>query len=230
MNSIEGFEQFLTTQSVQIPIVDFVINLMLTALLAYILGLIYIKYGSSISNRKLFSKNLVLVALTTMVIITIVKSSLALSLGLVGALSIVRFRAAIKEPEELAYLFMAITIGLGLGADQASVIVVAFLVIASAIIINKNIKRSTQVNSTSLFITIGSKEIKNISLQNIIMMLKEHCNGVLLKRYDEREDFIETVFHISLDSIENLSSLKAELQKIDKAVEVNVLDQEGIIV
>jgi hypothetical protein len=50
-------------------------------------------------------------------IITIVKSSLALSLGLVGALSIVRFRTPVKEPEELAYLFMAIAIGLGMGAD-----------------------------------------------------------------------------------------------------------------
>ena len=53
-----------------------------------------------------------------MVMITIVKSSLALSLGLVGALSIVRFRTAIKEPEELSYAFLSIAIGLGLGADQ----------------------------------------------------------------------------------------------------------------
>ena len=45
--------------------------------------------------------------MTTMVVITIVKSSLALSLGLVGALSIVRFRAAIKEPEELAFYFFS---------------------------------------------------------------------------------------------------------------------------
>ena len=50
--------------------------------------------------------------MTTMLIISIVKSSLALSLGLVGALSIIRFRAAIKEPEELAYLFLAIGISI----------------------------------------------------------------------------------------------------------------------
>ena len=51
-------------------------------------------------------------------VILIVKSSLALSLGLVGALSIVRFRTPIKEPEELIYLFLAIAIGLGFGAGQ----------------------------------------------------------------------------------------------------------------
>jgi hypothetical protein len=59
-----------------------------------------------------------MITMTTMLIITIVKASLALSLGLVGALSIVRFRAAIKEPEELAYLFLAIAIGLDFGAGQ----------------------------------------------------------------------------------------------------------------
>ena len=59
--------------------------------------------------------------MTTMLIITVVKSSLALSLGLVGALSIVRFRAAIKEPEELAYLFLTIAIGLALGREPATV-------------------------------------------------------------------------------------------------------------
>ena len=50
-----------------------------------------------------------------------VKSSLALSLGLVGALSIVRFRAAIKEPEELIYLFLTIAAGLGTGAGQIKI-------------------------------------------------------------------------------------------------------------
>ena len=98
MDESKGFSQFLATQSVNIPIDDFVINLVLTAILAYLLGLLYVRYGKSISNRKLFSRNILLIALTTMVIITIVKSSLALSLGLVGALSIVRFSAAIKEP------------------------------------------------------------------------------------------------------------------------------------
>ena len=55
----------------------------------------------------MFGYNFLLITVTTMFIITIVKSSLALSLGLVGALPVVRFRSAIKEPEELAYLFLS---------------------------------------------------------------------------------------------------------------------------
>ena len=78
-------------------------------------------------KKTLFEKRprlvLPVICLTTLLVISVVKSSLALSLGLVGALSIVRFRTPIKEPEELAYIFLAIAIGLALGADQKEVAV-----------------------------------------------------------------------------------------------------------
>ena len=99
-------------------IVDFLINIFMTILLSYIIGLVYSKYGNSLSNRKKLMQTFVLISVTVMLVISIVKSSLALSLGLVGALSIVRFRTAIKEPEELVYFFVAIALGLGLGANQ----------------------------------------------------------------------------------------------------------------
>ena len=134
-NVSDSFKQFLVTESPQIPLLGFSVNLIAAGLVSSLLGFIYIRYGNSLSNRKSFSKNLILISVTTMVIITIVKSSLALSLGLVGALSIVRFRAAIKEPEELAYLFMAIAIGLGFGADQAATILTAFVIIVVFIVI-----------------------------------------------------------------------------------------------
>ena len=82
-------------------------------------------FYTKIYLQKEFSKNFVVLGVTTTIVIMIVKSSLALSLGLVGALSIVRFRAAIKEPEELVYLFLIIAIGLGCGANQLVIITTA---------------------------------------------------------------------------------------------------------
>ncbi|MCH7535605.1 MAG: DUF4956 domain-containing protein, partial [Bacteroidetes bacterium] len=127
---LQTFEEFLVTQQVQIDYSYLILALIVAALLAYILGNLYIKYGTALSNRKKFSSNFVLLATTTTLIIMIVKSSLALSLGLVGALSIVRFRAAIKEPEELAFLFLIIAIGLGLGAGQLVTTIIAFTIIS----------------------------------------------------------------------------------------------------
>ncbi|MBN1978504.1 MAG: DUF4956 domain-containing protein, partial [Anaerolineae bacterium] len=104
-------------------------NLLLCIVLSSAVAWFYTRYGRSLSNRAKFARTLPVLALTTVLIISVVKSSLALSLGLVGALSIVRFRTAIKEPEELLYLFMAITIGLGLGADQRLPTILAIVVI-----------------------------------------------------------------------------------------------------
>lgn len=75
-----------------------VLSLGLAALLGLVLGEAYFRFG--LSNRRSFARNFLMLTVTTTLIISIVRSSLALSLGLVGALSIVRFRAAIKEPEE----------------------------------------------------------------------------------------------------------------------------------
>ena len=79
------------------------------------------------------------VLLTTVLVISIVKSSLALSLGLVGALSIVRFRTPIKEPEELAYLFLCIAAGLGLGANQTLPTIIAIILILTVMFFVKEI-------------------------------------------------------------------------------------------
>ena len=72
----------------------------------------------------------------TCLVMSVIKFSLALSLGLVGALSIVRFRAAIKEPEELIYLFLVTGIGLACGANQFLVAISATIIISILLILS----------------------------------------------------------------------------------------------
>jgi hypothetical protein len=117
------------TPSAPLSITTLAINLLISLVLSLLVAWFYTQYGRSLSNRERLAQSIPVLALITVLIISIVKSSLALSLGLVGALSIVRFRTAVKEPEELVYLFMAIAIGLGLGADQRWPTIVAVLII-----------------------------------------------------------------------------------------------------
>ena len=78
----------------------FIIAILLSITFSYLLRFFYLNYWRSISDKNQISSNFVLLTLIITIIITVVKSSLALSLGLVGALSIVRFRTPIKDPEE----------------------------------------------------------------------------------------------------------------------------------
>jgi uncharacterized membrane protein YhiD involved in acid resistance len=227
MKKAESFAQFLQTQSATIPMVEYILNLLLAALLGYILSLIYVRFGESLSNRRMFGKNFVLLTATTMIIITIVKSSLALSLGLVGALSIVRFRAAIKEPEELAYLFLSIAIGLGMGANQTAITLVGFAVASLLIIILR--VRSTKKENQNLVLTVSSNEPAKSGLDLIVQTLNQHCAAVNLKRIDEMKSYFEASFLVEFSDFEKFKNCKRQLHSLDDSLKITFLDNKGIV-
>jgi uncharacterized membrane protein YhiD involved in acid resistance len=107
-------------QSIEIalPVSKTFLTIILASCFGEWIAFLYRKFGISLGNREALSNNFWLLCVTTSIVIMVVKFSIALSLGLVGALSIVRFRAAIKEPEELVNLFLVITIGIACGAGQ----------------------------------------------------------------------------------------------------------------
>jgi len=227
MGRLPTFEEFLTSQSVQIPILGFVVNLILAAILAYVMSKVYIKFGRSLSNRGDFAKNFMMLTMTTMLIITIVKSSLALSLGLVGALSIVRFRAAIKEPEELAYLFLAIAIGLGLGADQRMITLVAFVIIVGFIYLKNRLPKADE--NQNLYLTVNSHNPRKAELNEIIDVLNKYCSVVNLKRFDETKEVLEASFFVEFESFSQLNQSKSDLEKLGESVRITFLDSKGIV-
>ena len=221
-------ESFLTASRANIPMLGFIINIILSALLATVLSWVYTKYGNSLSNRKQFGRNFLLITMTTMLIISIVKSSLALSLGLVGALSIIRFRAAIKEPEELSYLFLTIGIGLGLGADQAAITLIAVIIIIAIVILAKKISGKFQDNQ-NLHLTIRSDNAKKISIDAILGILKKNCDVVDLRRLDETKEILEVSFMIEIRDFNQLNKAKNEIQKLNETLTITFLDNKGII-
>jgi hypothetical protein len=226
MDKIQTFEQFLATSSAQVSVTSFVINLIVTAILASLLGRVYVIYGKALSNRHMFSRSFLVLAMTIMVIITIVKSSLALSLGLVGALSIVRFRTAIKEPEELTYAFLAIAIGLGLGADQLILTIIAFAMIVGFIIIRDRIQSPQLTEFGNLRI---SGPAANIDLDRITEILQSKATGVTLKRLDEIDGNIEVLYSIVFDSFNDLVKTRNEVSALNSNIATSYFDNIGNI-
>jgi uncharacterized membrane protein YhiD involved in acid resistance len=201
--------------------------MVLSAVLAYLLSLIYAKFGQALSNRKMFARNFMMITMTTMLIITIVKASLALSLGLVGALSIVRFRAAIKEPEELAYLFLAIGIGLGFGADQRVITVVAFAIIVAMIWMRSRARASRE--SHSLYLTLTSRNPGKVEFDRIVETLQKHCAAASIKRFDENKDVLEASFLVEVDNYDKLNQSKAELRQLNETMTISFMQNNGVV-
>lgn len=226
MNRQQTFIEFFTNQTAQVDIPQFVVNLLLAGLLAYLLGRVYVRFGTVLANREMFSRNFMLLTMTTMVIITIVKSSLALSLGLVGALSIIRFRAAIKEPEELAYLFLAISIGLGLGAGQSIITVLAFVIMV-VIIIARHFVRGSEPQP-NLYLTVSHSGNGELALPQLVEAVNKYARRSLLKRYDEGDGVVEASFQANFDSVAQVNACTRHLRGLGEAVRVSLHEDRGL--
>ena len=204
----------------------FIQNLLLAGVLAFILRQVYIKFGRSLSNRNTFSQNFISLTMTTMLIITVVKSSLALSLGLVGALSIVRFRTAIKEPEEITFLFICISVGLGLGADQRWLTLAGFAIIMVALTL-VSFKKS---QSQDFNMTLSVKDSSGVdNVDKIVLLLKENTTAVQLRRLDDQQNLRHLIFDVEMSSFEELNECRTKLMALAPEIQVSYLHDNGIV-
>ncbi|MDA1354395.1 MAG: DUF4956 domain-containing protein [bacterium] len=222
MKKIAAFNEFLVNSNSTIPAIPFAIDLILAFVLALLLGITYKRYGTSISNRTAFARNFVLISMTTMLIITIVKSSLALSLGLVGALSIIRFRTALKEPEELSYTFLSIAVGLGLGASQRTITLIGFSIIIGVLIL-RHYTSQVEHNEQLILITSAQKRKEN-DVDLIVQTVQAHCDGASLKRLSESKTQLEMAFNVTLKDVSKLQQLSKEIQEKNPDIAINVVD------
>ena len=203
-----------------------VINLGVGVFLSLLLRWHFKYFGSTLSNRDEFSQVCPFILLTTILIITVVKSSLALSLGLVGALSIVRFRTPIKEPEELAYLFIAIAMGLGLGADQRIPTLVAGPLILIVMAVFKWSRKESK--KKNLYLSLDWRENPGKTenfLTQFNRVIEKHVLMLDLRRMDVREGGLEATYFIDVENPDNLSKLVEDLQKTFSGIGVTFIDQ-----
>jgi uncharacterized membrane protein YhiD involved in acid resistance len=108
----------LYNSSVAVTPFDMIKNLAVAALLAIVVYFTYRLTFSGVLYSKKFNITLIMLCIISTMVMTIIGSSIALSLGMVGALSIVRFRTAVKDPRDTAYIFWAISVGLGTGSGN----------------------------------------------------------------------------------------------------------------
>jgi len=219
------FEQYLEQFTNTINLTDFFLGFLLTALLATLIRWFYIRYGEAVSNRKRFANNFLPLALVTMLIITIVKSSLALSLGLVGALSIVRFRAAIKDPEELTYLFMTIGLGLAMGANQFVMGLIAIPLILLILWGHKIMNGPIHKTVDGLFVNIQT-DLND--LQQITQLLTTHLPFVELKRMDNTDKGLDLSFLCRVENLGQMERLSVALQELSEATRFSMIDQPEV--
>lgn len=218
------------TPQAPLSLTALLIALAVGVVLALLLRLHFYRYGSTLSNREEFAQVFPFILLTTILIITVVKSSLALSLGLVGALSIVRFRTPIKEPEELAYLFLAIAMGLGLGANQVIPTIVASIVILAFMAIIGTFR--ARLGGKNTYLSVEWRNSKDQGPEPCLNRLNDivfkHTNRSDLRRFDVRTDLLEATYFLDVADTRNLAALAGELEQQFDGAAITFLDQNQL--
>jgi len=196
------------------------LNLILCMALVSLVGWFYKKYSRSLGGKSHVGSILPLIGLTVFMVITVVKSSLALSLGLVGALSIVRFRTPIKEPEELGYLFLTIAIGLGFGAGFELITIIVTLAILSYLYVTSNSNNSSRVAGEYTLILNSSDDKYNDALR----LIEEKVLAFKVIRVESDNNRISAYFNVSTDSDFDLQELISELKNHDQSIDFNLIE------
>jgi uncharacterized membrane protein YhiD involved in acid resistance len=224
------FEQLTAGGLENIEVAAVLRNLLLALVMSNLLAWHYVRYAHVLSNKRKFARVFVFIATTTLLMITVVKTSVALSLGLVGALSIIRFRTPIKEPEELAYLFLAIAVGVGLGADRWLATTVIFVVILLFLAVRG---RGADVpQRTVLQITAPLPDAKDTSgaaaLRVLLPAVEEPCTKVDLRRVDCHGGELHASLVVELSAVEKIAEVLQRLHAALPGASVSVIDRDGL--
>ncbi len=190
---------------------------------SFILMYVYRAKANSLSSKIQISTIIPLLSNITFLVILIVKSSLALSLGLVGALSVIRFRTPVKEPEDLAFLFFAIALGIGYGALQIFSTTFVFLILIG--IIWFFLTRRREDFGKNFNLTIQSNFDKNQNyFDKILQLLKKNCQNAELVKIEKEENNIMLFYKISFEKSENLKALITNLDNQFKEVKFSLYE------
>jgi len=215
--------------SSSINMVSFMFSMVGVWAMSFILGAHYNKYFPHISRSQSMGQTILVIALITFLIISVVKSSLALSLGLVGALSIIRFRTPIKEPFELSYLFMAISIVLGFGANQWMPTVAA--IIFTLIVLTFYVARTSRFQENSYFIYITlERELDNAELRASIKALSDKLDfDIDLRRLDKSSQSTQITLNTRVQSDDDLMTLNEMLDDVFGISNISIVDNQKLM-
>lgn len=229
-------EQDLREQLAEMMTADTTLQLLAGLGLAIVFGTAlawhYQRFAQVLSNKSRFARIFVLLTVTTFLVISVVKTSLTLSLGLVGALSIIRFRTPIKEPEELAYLFLTIAVGVGLGANQrlatalVIVLLLTFLSLRSYAGLRKPPLRT--VLQVSAPLSAAGKITTAAALKLLIPAVEDCCRQVDLRRVDSQEGDLHCSLLVEFDEVDDASRLIAKVESVLPGSNVSIIEREGL--
>lgn len=209
---IEGYA------SMDLQVGDIMLCMLCTVLIAMYVYVIYKEINKKSFYSKNFNMSLVALAIITAAIILTIQSNIVVSLGMVGALSIVRFRTAVKDPLDLVFLFWAISVGIICGAGFALIAIIASLVITLVIVLLANAKEA----KGSMILVVNADDY--MVEEHIMQIVEKYADYAHVKARNVSQNGLNMA--IEIRTLEH-KRLVAGLMKVQGVLTASLVDHEG---
>ena len=195
-----------------------IICMVLTLLISTYIFILYRLINRQAFYNKNFNIALPAIAIITAAIILTIQSSIIISLGMVGALSIVRFRTAIKDPMDLVFLFWSISVGIICGAGFAIIAVIASGVLTCGILLADYLP----IAKAPQILLINSNTFENE--KEIMEVVKKYCSLYRVKARNLTKDHLDMAIEVR---VKEEAGLVTELMKVDNVISASLVAHDG---
>lgn len=215
------FEQFQNLDIFPVTVLDVFTNMLVALACGIIIALVYRFIYKGPSYSVTYVNSLVLLALVTSIVMLVIGNNLARAFGLVGAMSIIRFRTAVRDVQDIVFIFFSLAIGMasGVGLHVIALAGTIFISLIAIVLVTFNFgaprKREYLIQISFISDEENEKQIDSI--------LKKHCKKIrLVNMKNLGEDHVEVFYQVSYKRKEKSSELLRDLNEFDQIQHVNL--------
>ncbi len=207
------YNELLAAQGT-LTIPDIIINFMAACIIGALIYVSYrISHSGAVYSRK-FNVSLIMLVLVTTLVMSVIGNNIALSLGMVGALSIVRFRTAIKDPRDAAYIFWAIAVGICCGVSDYMIAGIGTFIIFLFLTVFGFVKDNERI-----LIVVRMEKKAFDAVENSIISLFEGKAFLRVENHRENDDCSEVIYEISDKVLSKAQKVNGSCSKMLSAIE-----------
>ena len=220
MNKLDLFDYIRDTNAV-LTITTVMMNMLVTVLIAMFIFWVYKRTYTGVLYSRSFNITLLLTSLVTAMVMMVIGTNLALSLGMVGALSIIRFRSAIKDPRDIGFLFWGIAAGLSAGTGSYVIAAVGSLIIAIILFLFER----QQTTVYPYLLVVKGERIDEGALRDIVA---RHVSRYSLRMKNISQLGMEIIYEVRFQDGQE-DRLLEEIRQLSQVAVVNIVTYKGEI-
>lgn len=219
------FEQYQQLDLFPISVFDVFVNLMVALVCSLIIAMVYRHTYKGSSYSVTYVNSLVLLTLVVSIVMLVIGNNLARAFGLVGAMSIIRFRTAVRDVQDIVFIFFALAVGMASGVGLhvialAGTIIISFIAFV-LITFNFGAPRKTEYLMQIMYSSTAEND------KELDTFLRKYCRRFKIVNLKNMEDdVVEAFYQVTYRSKKNSAELLRELRKVTSVKNVNLFFDE----